>query len=90
MFGFLRKIVQEKDIFLLKINNKQFATVILAWVTRKQKNIQIRLIFWKGGIFGKLVDGGNFSKPIFFKGIYTTLILENEKNEKQKNLKTMK
>ena len=34
--------------------------------------------------------GGIFRNRSFSKGIYTTLILENEKHEKQKNLKTMK
>ena len=57
---------------------------------RNHKNLQIRPSFWKWDIFVKLGRGGNFSKPFFSKGIYTTLIMENEKNEKQKNLKTMK
>ena len=57
---------------------------------RNHKNLQIRPSFWEWDIFVKLGRGGNFSKPFFSKGIYTTLIMENEKNEKQKNLKTMK
>jgi len=57
---------------------------------RNNKNLQIRPSFWEWDIFVKLGRGGNFSKPFFSKGIYTTLIMENEKNEKQKNLKTMK
>ena len=54
---------------------------------RKQKNLQIRPSFWEWDIFVKLGRGGNFSKPFFSKGIYTTLIMGNEK---QKNLKTTK
>ena len=57
---------------------------------RNHKNLQIRPSFWEWDIFVKLGGGGNFSKPFFSRGIYTTLIMENEKNEKQKNLKTMK
>ena len=57
---------------------------------RNHKNLQIRPSFWEWDIFVKLGRGGNFSKPFFSKGIYTTLTMENEKNEKQKNLKTMK
>ena len=57
---------------------------------RNHKNLQIRPSFWEWDIFVKLGRGGNFSKPFFSKGIYTTLIMENEKNEKQKNLKTLK
>ena len=74
MCAFLRKIDHEKDIFLLKNNTKKFATVILAWVTRKQrkqKNRQIRLIFWEGGIFVKLAGGGNFSK-FFYRYLHYT------------------
>ena len=54
---------------------------------RKQKNLQIRPSFWEWHIFVKLGKRGNFSKPFFSKGIYTTLIMGNEK---QKNLKTTK
>ena len=54
---------------------------------RKQKNLQIRPSFWEWDIFVKLGRGRNFSKPFFSKGIYTTLIMGNEK---QKNLKTTK
>ena len=54
---------------------------------RKQKNLQIRPSFWEWHIFVKLGRRGNFSKPFFSKGIYTTLIMGNEK---QKNLKTTK
>ena len=54
---------------------------------RKQKNLQIRPSFWEWHIFVKLGRRGNFLKPFFSKGIYTTLIMGNEK---QKNLKTTK
>ena len=51
---------------------------------RNHKNLQIRPSFWEWDIFVKLGRGGNFSKPFFSKGIYTTLIMENEKNEKKR------
>jgi len=60
---------------------------------RNHKNLQIRPSFWEWDIFVKLGRGGNFSKPFFSKGIYLFTLhwsWKTKKNEKQKNLKTMK
>ena len=66
MCGFLRKVVNEKDIFLLKNQQQNIWHCYIGVGYAKTKKSSNPSYFPGGGILEKLGGGGNFSKPILF------------------------
>ena len=87
MCGFLRKIVHGKDIFLLKNKQQKICHCYISVGYAKTKKSSNPPQFLGVAHFCEIREKGEFFETVFSKGIYTTLIMGNEK---QKNLKTTK